>query len=63
MNYAIKTLLNQGKLCADSLEQKEKYFLETDFLITSDYEFVKSDIENLKHQINELSDAIEKLSK
>jgi len=58
MNYAIRTLLNQGKLCSDLLEIKEREFQTKDFEMTSDYEFCLTDIANLKQQIEEISEAI-----
>jgi hypothetical protein len=63
MNYAIRTLLNQGVLCTNLLDKKEAEFLNKDFEMTSDYEFCRADIANLKQQIQEISEAIEKLSK
>jgi len=55
MDFSIKTLQNQAKLCKDLLNKKEAEFLENEFETTSDYEFYVSDIENLKLQIEDLN--------
>jgi len=62
MNYAIKALINQGKLCKDLLQKKRSEFLEKDFEMTSDYEFCVADIHNLEKQIKEINEAIEILT-
>ena len=62
MNYAIKTLLNQCKLCNDLLEKRRAEFLEKDFEMTSDYEFCVNDIKNLEAQIEQLFAAIKMLT-
>lgn len=61
MNYAIKTLQNQHKLCSDLLEQKEKEYLHGEFEMVCEMDFFETDIANLKVQIADLENAISTL--
>ena len=63
MNYAIRLLMKEGERLKIAISNQEELFLDMPFENSFEEEMMKNCIDNLKHDLKQLVDAIEILRK